>query len=378
MTARVFVHVGPHKTGTTFVQQVLDHNRRLLERRGTLFPGHPYKEQREMVLQMVRALRRGDDLADQDRWQGLLSDVAGWTGDDVIVSVENLDGATHEVMKVLVDAFAPAEVHVVYTARDLTQVIPAAWHTLMRNRQTESWESFIERVRESPDTADWPRELKGQDPRRVLEMWREHVPPDRIHVVTVPRSGSDPTVLWRRFCSVVGLDPDGFDLDVPRVNKSLGSAETELLRRLNGRLGRRISRQGYDRWVQVFIARRVLERRRDQTKYGLPPEEHGWVRDLSEQIVDYLRHGEFHLVGDLDELVPPAPSAATVAPDAAGDAEVLDAAVDALAGVLLHIDSGKAAEATEQPLGRWERRARAAVRRVRGVAGGWRSRWQRR
>jgi hypothetical protein len=375
MTTRLYVHVGPHKTGTTFVQQVMERNREVLDDQGVLFLGRRYSEQREAVLELLRRSRRDDfDPAEPPPgWNGLMDDLRRWDGDRAIISVENLDRADAPAVECVVRSSAPAEVHVVYTARDVTQVIPAMWHTLMRNKKSQTWADFIAGVRAAEDTATWPAELRGQDPRRVLGLWEHYVPRERIHVITVPRPGSDQSVLWERFCSVVGLKPDEFSLDLPRTNKSLGTAETELLRRVNQKVGRRLSRRGYDRWVQVFVARRVLEKRADQLKFALPPEDHAWVRRYADDFIDFLRESGYEVTGDLDELTPGEPRASAVPPDAATDAQVLDAAVDSLAALLLKIDRMEQERQTTATAV-FGARLSAGRERVRALAVRWRSR----
>jgi hypothetical protein len=345
MPARVYVHVGPHKSGTTFIQQVLVRNRSALRRDGGIFPGEQYGDQRAAVLELLRARHQDIDPGQLPLWQQLVTEVNRWSGPLAVISVENLDNANQRAARWVADAFAPAEVHVVFTARDLTQVIPAMWHTTMRNRDTEPWSEYIAAVRDAQRTKEWPKGLSGQDPRRVLKVWESVVPNQNIHVVTVPRSGSDPALLWQRFCAVVGLTTSRYGLDVPRVNKSLGSAETELLRRLNERLAGRISKQMYNQWVQVFIARRVLEPREGQLRFSLPAEDFPWVRKHAEDMADFVRQRGYQVVGDLDEVIPSAPSPTAVAPDAATDSQVLDVAVESLAEVLRRIDKpGKAAK----------------------------------
>ena len=63
----------------------------------------------------------------------------------------------------------------------------------------------------------------------MLERWSVIAPPERIHVVTVPPSGTPPEVLLERFCSVIGVDPAALDREVPRANESLGQVQAELL-----------------------------------------------------------------------------------------------------------------------------------------------------
>ena len=48
-------------------------------------------------------------------------------------------------------------------------------------------------------------------PPSIVATWSEVVSTDRVHLVTLPPSGSDPSVLWNRFCTTVGIDPAAFE-----------------------------------------------------------------------------------------------------------------------------------------------------------------------
>ncbi len=55
-------------------------------------------------------------------------------------------------------------------------------------------------------------------------------------MVTVPPPGSEPELLLRRFCEVVGVDASRLDREVGRLNESVGRTQAELLSRVNGHL----------------------------------------------------------------------------------------------------------------------------------------------
>ena len=67
----------------------------------------------------------------------------------------------------------------------------------------------------------------------ILDRWGGTLPPERVHLVTVPAPGADRGLLWQRFASVLGLDTGELAPDTSRVNASLGVPETALVRRIN-------------------------------------------------------------------------------------------------------------------------------------------------
>ncbi len=235
--ARVFLHIGEPKTGTTFIQQVLWSNRAELAAQGVVLPGHHPQDH----------FRASQDLRGIEK---LASDPAGpWTGEwEILASQAKQPGKTavisHELFSAAdpgqaanaVRSLQPAQVHVALTVRDMATLLPAEWQETVKHRNARSWEDWLSDVidRESVD-ADrrqwwfW----RVHDTLAILRLWAEHVPPERIHVITNPPHGSAAGLLWERFASLLSIDPACADLSRARPNASLGMAETEFLRRLN-------------------------------------------------------------------------------------------------------------------------------------------------
>ena len=288
--SKVFVHIGPLKTGTTFIQAVLYGNRDTLAANGVVLPRETFGKHVGSVLGLMgRRMHPDAPLRGNRQWQLLVDEVKAADAHTAVMSMEFLCTASTKVVRTMVDSLAPADVHVVYTARDLVKVIPASWQTLLRNKQAPTWEVWLRSVREvarqGQPAASGPaaaaRKLRGsthdswgsrlwrqQDPRQVLAPYLEHIPADRVHVVTVPPSGAPPGLLWERFCAATGMDPGPYDIDVPRSNLSLGGVESEVMRRVNNGVAGRIPGDVYADLVKYFLAREVLERRAQSFPLG--------------------------------------------------------------------------------------------------------------
>jgi hypothetical protein len=339
MSERVYLHVGPFKTGSTFLQQVLDRNRDALADRGMSLPGGSSRAQAAAVMDLLGAhggakrRTRWDEVAEQARTAATPS---------AVISAEFLCRANARQVRHAVTSLQPAQVHVVFMARDLSKVIPAMWQTLMRNGDSITWADYLASVRHDEAGSHGWRFWQHHDPRNVLARWETRVPREQVHVVTVPPAGGDPAVLWERFCTVTGLRPDGLALDVQRSNESLGSVEAGLLLRLNAQL-RGVRQPTYNRWVKRFIARSVLEKHTDRHRFALPEQEHTWLRPRIEQICEFLTAGGYHLEGDLDDLLPRPAGAVTTPPDDAEPQEMLDMAVEVIAELVRAMDRPKGA-----------------------------------
>ena len=336
----VYVHIGPLKTGTTYLQSVLQGNVERLAANGVLFPRGSYGRQVKSVLDILDRKVNKDGRGNRGHWDKLVQEVHDWDGDRAVISQEFLCSANPKQVRRLVRTLAPADVHVIYTARDPSRVIPAAWQTHVRNKRYPTWSEFVSSVRDPKDRSlSWGRQFwRQQDPAQVLPPWRSHLPKQQISIITVPPPGADPQLLWRRFSGVCGLDADAYVTDVPRTNASLGVAEAEALRRVNAGLDGRMGGKQQTRWVKFFLARDVLEKRPNAIKLQLPAEDYPWVVERSQRIVDFIAAEGYPVVGDLAELVnKQPPTDPVIRPDEVDPAAVLDATVDALVELLVEV-----------------------------------------
>ena len=332
---RVYLHIGLHKTGTTYLQNVFRANREGLREQGIYFPGGSGTAvQRFAVWDLIGRRppkgERDDRIAGQ--WKALVEAVRETDSMTSLVSEECLSLATVRQVNTAVRAFPEADVHAVVTARDLGRVLVSAWQEEVKNEQTWTWAEFSAGVRDpkaqavNPARGFWMR----QDLTAILEAWQASLPAEKIHIVTVPGAGSPSSLLLDRFASVVGFDAGKLDEDPPWTNETVGVAGTEVIRRLNERLGGRLTQRQYDRAMKLTIAR-ILAVRTDPVRLTLPAEDFDWVHERAQAMINRVRAGAFPIVGDIDELEPRLAEGRR--PDDPSDAELLDAALTALAGV---------------------------------------------
>ena len=235
------------KTGTTYLQALLSANKAELASAGVLVPGEGSVGQALAVRDLLdmRGSNSAVRVKSQGAWGRLSEEMLHHQGDKAVISMEFLSFSDVARAERVVDALAGSSVHVIITVRDAAKTIPAQWQTHCRNGGTVPWPDFARQARRVPRLDQAARRPKGarvfsraQDVSRMLEVWSHVVPAERIHVVVVPASKSDPQLLWRRFTAVLGVDPDICSVPVAPRNTSLGYASSELLRRVNVQLGK--------------------------------------------------------------------------------------------------------------------------------------------
>jgi hypothetical protein len=171
-------------------------------------------------------------------------------------------------------------------------------------------------------------------PANVAARWGGGLPPERVHIVTVPARAASSDELWQRFAAACDLDEvEGLDLAVERANESLGVVEAELLRRVNRALDGRISggRQK-SLWMRDLLAHAILAPI-GREPIGLTPAHAEEAAAEADRAISAITEAGYAVHGDLADLSP-APVDARLPGDVT-DAEVSESAAIALADLLV-------------------------------------------
>lgn len=303
---RVFLHIGAPKTGTTYLQDRLSLNVRSLARNGMHVPTGS-----RLVSPALFHFRAALDLLGQDwggpaghaegAWETLVRKVRA-TEDTALVSHEILSPARPEAVdrarrELTADG---SELHVLYTARDLGRQVPAAWQESIKQGRTWSYADFVKKFRRRKAWFAHALDLPT-----VLERWGHGLPPEHVHLVTVPPSGTPGDLLWTRFCQVTGIDPAWAPRPSDRRNASMGAAETAVVRALNDCLDRKVRRgPDYDYLIRALLAEDSLVSGDTSPAVRMPPALQPWAQEEAVRWRTWVEGAGIDVVGDLDELEP--------------------------------------------------------------------------
>jgi hypothetical protein len=311
MSRTVYLHIGAPKTGTTYLQNRLALNAKTLAANGVHFPtGSP------LIGPELFQFRAALDLLGQDwggppghaegSWDALVRRVKRRSG-TVVISHEILAPAdADQVAKVMRDLGRGSEVHIVYSARDLARQLPAAWQESLKQGRRWTFRRFLDRVQNG---RAWS--YHAYQVPHVLGTWGAGLPPERVHVVTVPQRHDGEQHgdrLWLRMCEVFGIDPAWAPVDSDQFNRSLGVAEAQVIRKLNRRMDRATRRDPtYDSLIRDVLAQRELTKRKT-VPVRLPPDRFDWAEEQTERWIEWIEGSGVDVVGDLDELRPVRPA----------------------------------------------------------------------
>ena len=330
----VYLHVGAPKTGSTYLQDRLYANRAELASHGVHYPVGLQNDMFRAALALTERSWPSQPESTEGEWESLASRVRRADGSAIV---------SHEIMSVAKPAhvaramatFEGAEIHVVYAVRDIARQIPAGWQEGLKHGQRQSFRRFVDRVmkadRREPTLFFW----RAQSLPDVLSRWTTGLPPERVHVVTVPQAGSGPGELWARYCRAFGVDPAWAPADTARSNESVGIEEAALLRKLNRRLrSTDLDAVQYAHIVRHLMVHQTLATREDKRRLTLPPRARAWAHQVAQEWIEWVEGSGVDVVGDIEDMRPVFPEGTWQNPDKPRPRQVTDAALDALVAII--------------------------------------------
>jgi hypothetical protein len=330
----LYLHVGLQKTGTSYLQGAMLASRDALAEQGVdLVPPTKRGSYDLMLAVRRRYSSERDENSDSATLRAFTTQLAEAPGPRAVYSQEQLAGARTDHVARLLDACGDRETHVVLTVRDLARQLPSSWQQTLKAGRSIGYPAYLRKLKQMEASGSVHAPWINLDPVRVLDRWAAALPPDRVHVVTVPAPGSPPVLLLERFCEVLGVDPSSLQSETQPGNTSLGRVQAEVLRRVNAELPDEVRNHDvYGNVGKRFFAARVLSPQ-ERRRILVPERFRDWCEAVTERQIATLEHAGYRVVGSLDDLRCP-DEVFTSADLDPGDDEIAAASVTALADMI--------------------------------------------
>lgn len=333
MAQKVYFHLGLPKTGTTYLQSVLWANKAHLLDQGVLLPGAAARThmQASVVVREHPGLpNRAPEV--RDSWDRLVAEVNAWPG-TALISHEFFGAASQEQAQRALASLAPAQVHLIITARDVLTVLTSYWQEFVKHGFLSGLDDFPP-AHETYDEWSWAT----VDLRSVVERWGAGVEPDRVHVLVLPPPEAARETLLHEFCALVGIDPMPLDTEQAREYRSLGVVEAELLRRTSPQLTAFTPARDRGVWIRSYLAQGKLVPREGE-RFQPSSERIGELRERARDCVAFLRDSGVDVIGDLDRLLVPEELPQRRHPSSVTDTELLDSAILTIVDLMVDVRS---------------------------------------
>ena len=244
---RYLLHIGPHKTGTTYLQHVFDRLRAQLAIRGICYPevwGGP--DGHRLLADQIQA---GNDAAARPEFDRM--NRKGW--DTVLLSSETFSYFTDDEVHRLHALLGGQPATVVFYCRRWSELIPSGWREMLKHGWLETLPDYALSHLGDPAAS----RLINFD--LVLSRYAAVFGAENLRIVSYNgvRDASEDlaTHFCRSFLRWPDVPPTGFG----RINESLNMVDSEVVRALNAL-----------HWARTRQSSSALYHRYEATKDRLP------------------------------------------------------------------------------------------------------------
>ena len=361
--AKVFLHIGLHKTGTTFLQNLFTGQSGAASpsRVWTFLtgPASRCRVARCGICKGAAAWRQGST-GSRVHGRPWSTRVNASELPDVLISEERLSIATLKQARRAIEPFrgfgGPHHRDRARSGQGRRLVVAGGCEE-RRHRHLAGVRRCAPRILHGPRSSRRAGSGVDRTCSGSVETWESALPRRLITSISSPcrPSSADPDALTRRFASVVGFDAASSPSHRTWNNETVGVAGIEVIRRVNERLGWpaqpgpvRLARQTHvGAPAGSSVPSPCGSGFPSRTCPGWPSGPTGWI--------EAIKGRGYDVVGDLDDLVPSAERTMR-RPDEVSEAELLEASLDALA------------MSSEEYAGRWWARRRKQLRSGGGEA----------
>nr|WP_155998679.1 hypothetical protein [Streptomonospora sp. PA3] len=315
------MHIGVQKSGTTYLQQMMQDRTQELAAIGVLYPVPQrrragatrvnYHETASYALLGGEYSWVTEERAAKERawWEYLQKQVRSWEG-TAVVSAEALSVVRADAARKTVEALGSPDTRVFITARGLGKLLPSVWQQHIRNGKSTGFHSYLrklarqreegwESVEEDHENHLWRAFALG----RLARRWAAIVGTDKVTLVSNPGSPADR--LWHRFLEAVDLgDTSGISApdESTTVHSGVTAPEADVLRAVNSSLAAAQWPRDDARRLRSKIIEGFAQRSDRGPRLGIPAELRETVDAWSRADIDDLRESGVRVVGDVDEL----------------------------------------------------------------------------
>ncbi|WP_289027919.1 hypothetical protein [uncultured Paraglaciecola sp.] len=213
---KLYIHIGPHKTGSTYIQKNLFECSQELLTAGIFYPERLVGPQwgHHQLAEKIKQRNKKE-----------IEDLLSSKEDNLLISSENFEDLTNEDISYFSCFLKGFSVEVVFFKRSYSKLLVSAWQESVKHGKFQTWSEFF--------LAHVLKPFKSQilNSSSVVDKWS--VIADKIHVFDYEAMLSDGLDIAQSMCEkVLGVN---ISVKPAAINQSMHLADIEVIRMLNYR-----------------------------------------------------------------------------------------------------------------------------------------------
>ena len=307
--AKLFLHVGFHKTGTTSLQDALNRNRKELQSQGIVYPKtRKFRAQHEFAWSVGQRgwgwKQFGGSQAGPGPARRMFKLIRS-SKQNLIISSEFLSELSPEHIKKLASSIGDKELRVIFTVRPVSKILPSAYQQEVKNGSKLTYDKWLARVLDPEKesrvkTRFWRRHSHHLE----IAKWAEIVGVANISVIVSDESR--PEFLTDSFFGLIGASTNSFrESKKDIVNRSMDVAEMELLRRINEKFDRNLGWDEYVASIRSTIVKTWTQSIPSENSPGRlanPEKFKDRIDQRVREVTEGIRNLGVEVIGDVDSL----------------------------------------------------------------------------
>ena len=299
------IHIGPPKTGTTYIQGAFRASREFASAQGVHYAGPNCR--RVTAVHAIMGIRnpKTGEIPSPSTWRALVDEINGAGDQRVLLSNERFSLAKSNMIRSIVEDVGPDRAHVVVSLRPLSRMLSSQWQQHIQSGTEISYEDFLEQIFSDPDS-DRAKSLfwHAQRHDQLIARWAEIVGLQNMTVIALDERDHD--FVLRAFEQLLGLR-DGTLVAGDRTNRSMTMAEIEIVRSFN----EQFFAEGLSRQLHVMVMHRGMtnyikarEPGPDEPRIETPQWALDRAGEIADEMVDAIVASGVRIVGDPEHLRP--------------------------------------------------------------------------
>lgn len=296
------LHIGPHKTGSTAIQDALHQARREMASQGVRYASarrHDGPAARWVTDRMIP----GQDAARGQRlWEEVVAAMRDRSYARRVFSSEFLSDATDAQIDRIVDALGADQTYVVLTLRPIAKILPSQYQQSVHRGSVAPYQPWLEQVLRFPDSPIALRFWRRHRHDELVRRWGERLGFDRVIALVV--DASDFSMAPRSFEGLLGLAAGTLADKKVMANRSYTLAELELVRRFHEQARAEGMTEARRHRLILRASRHVKSRvpEKGEAKLYTPDWAVEAANGVGQETIDNLSRYGVRIIGDLNSL----------------------------------------------------------------------------